>query len=124
MSSSSKNNAYIFEQQNDVRLDELGSKISAIKNITIDIHQDVTDQDRLLDESPGSPILTDCFPRNWHYMNVLAQFVVTHKIFNKHPLAMKKDGGDVEDEEEDKRWCFSVIADNLMDVLYKFYFNL
>ncbi|KAI9267447.1 hypothetical protein BY458DRAFT_511818 [Sporodiniella umbellata] len=51
MYSSSKNNAYIFEQQNDVRLNELGSKISAIKNITIDIHQDVTDQDRLLDES-------------------------------------------------------------------------
>ncbi|KAL4207867.1 hypothetical protein AB4K20DRAFT_1950210 [Rhizopus microsporus] len=49
--SSSKNNGYIFEQQNDVRLNELGSKISAIKNITIDIHQDVTDQERLLDES-------------------------------------------------------------------------
>lgn len=51
MSSSSKNNGYVFEQQNDVRLNELSSKISAIKNITIDIHQDVTDQDRLLDES-------------------------------------------------------------------------
>ncbi|GAA5798328.1 hypothetical protein HPULCUR_003730 [Helicostylum pulchrum] len=51
MSSSSKNNGYVFEQQNDVRLNDLSSKISAIKNITIDIHQDVTDQDRLLDES-------------------------------------------------------------------------
>ncbi|KAI7903867.1 uncharacterized protein BX663DRAFT_505507 [Cokeromyces recurvatus] len=49
--SSSKNNGYIYEQQNDVRLNDLSSKISAIKNITIDIHQDVTDQDRLLDES-------------------------------------------------------------------------
>ncbi|KAI9468885.1 MAG: hypothetical protein EXX96DRAFT_589594 [Benjaminiella poitrasii] len=49
--SSSNNNEYVFEQQNDVRLNELSSKISAIKNITIDIHQDVTDQDRLLDES-------------------------------------------------------------------------
>ncbi|CAO3650650.1 unnamed protein product [Mucor hiemalis] len=51
MSSNSKNNGYVFEQQNNVRLNELSSKISAIKNITIDIHQDVTDQDRLLDES-------------------------------------------------------------------------
>ncbi|CAO3610998.1 unnamed protein product [Mucor fragilis] len=50
-SSASKNNGYVFEQQNDVRLDDLSSKINAIKNITIDIHQDVTDQDRLLDES-------------------------------------------------------------------------
>jgi hypothetical protein len=33
-SSSSKNNGYIFEQQNDVRLNELGSKISAIKNVS------------------------------------------------------------------------------------------
>ncbi|KAI8889552.1 hypothetical protein K501DRAFT_320249 [Backusella circina FSU 941] len=46
-----RDNDYVFEQQNDVRLDELSSKISAIKNITIDINQDVTDQDRLLDES-------------------------------------------------------------------------
>ncbi|KAI8378920.1 hypothetical protein BD560DRAFT_388961 [Blakeslea trispora] len=49
--SNSKNNGYIFEQQNDIRLNELSSKLSAIKNITIDIHQDVNDQDRLLDES-------------------------------------------------------------------------
>ncbi|OBZ89336.1 protein BET1 [Choanephora cucurbitarum] len=49
--SNAKNNGYIFEQQNDIRLNELSSKLSAIKNITIDIHQDVSDQDRLLDES-------------------------------------------------------------------------
>ncbi|KAI8084375.1 uncharacterized protein B0P05DRAFT_535347 [Gilbertella persicaria] len=49
--SNSKNNGFVFEQQNDIRLNELSSKISAIKNITIDIHQDVSDQDRLLDES-------------------------------------------------------------------------
>ncbi|KAI8990109.1 hypothetical protein BDB01DRAFT_494689 [Pilobolus umbonatus] len=51
MSTSKKDNNYVYEQQNDVRLNDLSSKISAIKNITIDIHQDVTDQDRLLDES-------------------------------------------------------------------------
>ncbi|ORZ17946.1 hypothetical protein BCR42DRAFT_412821 [Absidia repens] len=34
-------------------MNELGSKISALKNITIDIHQDVNDQDRLLNESNG-----------------------------------------------------------------------
>ncbi|KAL1925998.1 hypothetical protein VTP01DRAFT_7091 [Rhizomucor pusillus] len=45
------NSGYVFEQQNDVRMDELGSKISALKSITLDMHQDVTDQDRLLDES-------------------------------------------------------------------------
>jgi hypothetical protein len=32
-SSSKRDNDYVFEQQNDVRLDELGSKISAIKNV-------------------------------------------------------------------------------------------
>ncbi|KAI8992004.1 hypothetical protein BDF20DRAFT_847710 [Mycotypha africana] len=53
-SSASKGSGYVFEQQNDVRLNDLSSKISAIKNITIDIHQDVSDQDRLLDESHDS----------------------------------------------------------------------
>ncbi|KAI8336237.1 hypothetical protein BC941DRAFT_398207 [Chlamydoabsidia padenii] len=48
-----KDDGYIFEQQNDVRMNELGSKISALKNITIDIHQDVTEQDRHLNESQG-----------------------------------------------------------------------
>ncbi|KAI8062638.1 hypothetical protein BC940DRAFT_322020 [Gongronella butleri] len=32
-------------------MNELGSKISALKNITIDMHQDVNDQDRLLNDS-------------------------------------------------------------------------
>ncbi|KAI9498639.1 hypothetical protein BDB00DRAFT_394569 [Zychaea mexicana] len=50
-SRSDNNNSYVFEQQNDVRMNELGSKLSALKNITIDMHQDVNDQDRLVDES-------------------------------------------------------------------------
>ncbi|ORX50603.1 hypothetical protein DM01DRAFT_1097176 [Hesseltinella vesiculosa] len=50
-SGSSKKDGYLFEQQNDVRMNELGSKISALKNITIDMHQDVSDQDRLLGDS-------------------------------------------------------------------------
>ncbi|KAG2219575.1 hypothetical protein INT45_002533, partial [Circinella minor] len=45
------NNGYVFEQQNDVRMNELGNKLSALKNITIDMHNDVNDQERLLDES-------------------------------------------------------------------------
>ncbi|KAI9303234.1 hypothetical protein BJ944DRAFT_105891 [Cunninghamella echinulata] len=49
--SSRKDNGFVFEQQNDIRLNELGSKLSALKNITIDIHQDVTNQDRVLNES-------------------------------------------------------------------------
>ncbi|KAI9311427.1 hypothetical protein BX666DRAFT_1065868 [Dichotomocladium elegans] len=32
-------------------MNELGSKLSALKNITIDMHQEVSAQDRLLDES-------------------------------------------------------------------------
>jgi hypothetical protein len=32
-SSNSKNTGYVFEQQNDVRLNDLSSKISAIKNV-------------------------------------------------------------------------------------------
>ncbi|ORY91085.1 hypothetical protein BCR43DRAFT_498485 [Syncephalastrum racemosum] len=32
-------------------MNELGSKLSALKNITIDMHQDVTEQDRHLDEA-------------------------------------------------------------------------
>ncbi|KAI8096491.1 uncharacterized protein BX664DRAFT_324124 [Halteromyces radiatus] len=51
--SSRKDGGFVFEQQNDVRMNELGSKISALKNITIDIHQDVNAQDRLLNESHG-----------------------------------------------------------------------
>ncbi|KAI9243564.1 hypothetical protein BDA99DRAFT_544402 [Phascolomyces articulosus] len=48
---SDNNNSFVFEQQNDVRMNELGNKLSALKNITIDMHNDVNDQERLLDES-------------------------------------------------------------------------
>ncbi|CAO3687609.1 unnamed protein product [Umbelopsis ramanniana] len=43
-------NALMLEQQNDMRMQELDAKVSALKNVTIDIHRDVTDQD-LIDES-------------------------------------------------------------------------
>ncbi|KNZ59664.1 molecular chaperone HscB [Puccinia sorghi] len=37
-----------MEQQNDERLEALYSKISSIKNVTIDIHSDSQSQNRLL----------------------------------------------------------------------------
>ncbi|RUS27405.1 hypothetical protein BC938DRAFT_483299 [Jimgerdemannia flammicorona] len=49
-----QNDNLIYEQQNDVRLQELDDKVAALKNITIDIHREVTDQHRLLDESETS----------------------------------------------------------------------
>ncbi|KAG2185939.1 hypothetical protein INT43_002377 [Umbelopsis isabellina] len=44
-------NAYMLEQQNDYRMQELDAKVSALKNVTIDIHRDVTEQHDVLDES-------------------------------------------------------------------------
>ncbi|CAG8575156.1 25389_t:CDS:2 [Gigaspora rosea] len=40
-----------FEQQNDYRLEELNSKLSALHKITIDIHNEVSDQGNLLDDT-------------------------------------------------------------------------
>ncbi|KAH8549688.1 hypothetical protein BGW37DRAFT_522351 [Umbelopsis sp. PMI_123] len=44
-------NALMLEQQNDVRMQELDAKVSALKNVTIDIHRDVTEQHDLIDDS-------------------------------------------------------------------------
>ncbi|KAG2189315.1 hypothetical protein INT44_004457 [Umbelopsis vinacea] len=44
-------NALMLEQQNDFRMQELDAKVSALKNVTIDIHRDVTEQHDLIDES-------------------------------------------------------------------------
>ncbi|KAL0077099.1 hypothetical protein F4703DRAFT_1882191 [Phycomyces blakesleeanus] len=52
--STNKDNGYVFEQQNDVRMHELGSKLSVLKNITLEMQQDVEDQDRLLNESQNA----------------------------------------------------------------------
>jgi len=42
--------ARIIEQQNDVRLQDLHSKVSALRNITIDIHDSAADQS-MIDQS-------------------------------------------------------------------------
>ncbi|GAB5592566.1 hypothetical protein Unana1_07466 [Umbelopsis nana] len=44
-------NAFMLEQQNDYRMQELDAKVSALKNVTIDIHRDVTEQHDLIDDS-------------------------------------------------------------------------
>ncbi|CAB4378974.1 hypothetical protein RhiirA5_346869 [Rhizophagus irregularis] len=44
-----------FEQQNDLRLQDLSSKLSSLHKITLDIHNDVNDQvNNVLDESGNS----------------------------------------------------------------------
>ncbi|KAI8995851.1 hypothetical protein BC832DRAFT_535795, partial [Gaertneriomyces semiglobifer] len=44
----------LLESQNDDALSSLHSKISAIKNVTINIHDDVVSQNRLLDNMENS----------------------------------------------------------------------
>ncbi|GES77522.1 BET1 homolog [Rhizophagus clarus] len=47
--------ANTFEQQNDLRLQDLSSKLSSLHKITLDIHNDVNDQvNNILDESGNS----------------------------------------------------------------------
>ncbi|KAL1923224.1 uncharacterized protein VTP21DRAFT_9600 [Calcarisporiella thermophila] len=44
-----ENTEYLFEQQNDLRMQELDAKVRALKHVTIDIHRDVEEQNRYLD---------------------------------------------------------------------------
>ncbi|KAK3821233.1 MAG: hypothetical protein J3Q66DRAFT_332877 [Benniella sp.] len=61
-SSGSNHNAYnreqqtalLFEQQNDLRMEELASKVAAINQITVDIHNEVHGQNAILDQSSNS----------------------------------------------------------------------
>ncbi|RHZ68256.1 hypothetical protein Glove_296g55 [Diversispora epigaea] len=46
---SSIDNASQFEQQNDIRLQELNSKLSALHKITLDIHNEANDHNNILD---------------------------------------------------------------------------
>ncbi|RIA98600.1 hypothetical protein C1645_749260 [Glomus cerebriforme] len=48
------NTANTFEQQNDLRLQDLSSKLSSLHKITLDIHNDVNDQINILDDSGNS----------------------------------------------------------------------
>ncbi|KAJ1978937.1 hypothetical protein H4R35_001708 [Dimargaris xerosporica] len=41
--------ARLLETQNDARLEELSSKVSALRNVTIDVYNEVEAQHRLLD---------------------------------------------------------------------------
>ncbi|KAJ1989897.1 hypothetical protein H4R33_001895 [Dimargaris cristalligena] len=43
--------ARVLENQNDVRMEELASKVSALHKVTIDIHDEVQDQHGLLDQT-------------------------------------------------------------------------
>ncbi|KAI8594960.1 hypothetical protein EDD21DRAFT_392443 [Dissophora ornata] len=61
-SSTGNNNAYnreqqtalLFEQQNDLRMEELASKVSALNKITVDIHNEVHGQHAILDQNANS----------------------------------------------------------------------
>lgn len=56
--------AYEREQQNDSRLDELASKVSALRGITVDIYDSARDQ-HVLDNTVRSPflhLLLSCLP--------------------------------------------------------------
>ncbi|KAK3839629.1 MAG: hypothetical protein J3R72DRAFT_447690 [Linnemannia gamsii] len=61
-SSNQNNNAYnreqqtalLYEQQNDLRMEELASKVSALNRITIDIQNEVHGQHTILDQNANS----------------------------------------------------------------------
>ncbi|KAF9283915.1 hypothetical protein BGZ88_010248 [Linnemannia elongata] len=61
-SSSNQNSAYnreqqtalLYEQQNDLRMEELASKVSALNRITIDIQNEVHGQHAILDQNSNS----------------------------------------------------------------------
>ncbi|KAF9921929.1 hypothetical protein FBU30_008006 [Linnemannia zychae] len=61
-SSSNQSNAYnreqqtalLYEQQNDLRMEELASKVSALNRITIDIQNEVHGQHAILDQNANS----------------------------------------------------------------------
>ncbi|KAF9214863.1 Ubiquitin carboxyl-terminal hydrolase 38 [Podila verticillata] len=46
--------ALLYEQQNDFRMEELASKVSALNKITVDIHNEVHGQHALLDQNSNS----------------------------------------------------------------------
>ncbi|ORY90609.1 hypothetical protein BCR41DRAFT_427053 [Lobosporangium transversale] len=46
--------ALLFEQQNDLRMEELASKVSALNKITVDIHNEVHGQHAILDQNTNS----------------------------------------------------------------------
>ncbi|KAG0307167.1 hypothetical protein BGZ98_000921 [Dissophora globulifera] len=46
--------ALLFEQQNDLRMEELASKVSALNKITVDIHNEVHGQHAILDQNSNS----------------------------------------------------------------------
>ncbi|OZJ03478.1 hypothetical protein BZG36_02740 [Bifiguratus adelaidae] len=48
---SDESQAFLYEQQNELRMEELDSKVAALKSVTIDIHRDVTDQHRIIDDA-------------------------------------------------------------------------
>ncbi|KAG0295059.1 hypothetical protein BGZ96_012632 [Linnemannia gamsii] len=61
-SSSNQNSTYnreqqtalLYEQQNDLRMEELSSKVSALNRITIDIQNEVHGQHAILDQNSNS----------------------------------------------------------------------
>ncbi|KAG9291113.1 hypothetical protein G9A89_012985 [Geosiphon pyriformis] len=46
--------ARTYEAQNDLHLEELNSKVSALHKLTLDIHHEVNDQVNLLEETDSS----------------------------------------------------------------------
>ncbi|KAI8350303.1 hypothetical protein B0O80DRAFT_458687 [Mortierella sp. GBAus27b] len=46
--------ALLFEQQNDLRMEELASKVAAINKISNDIHIEVNGQNAILDQNSNS----------------------------------------------------------------------
>ncbi|KAG0277493.1 hypothetical protein BGZ95_005861 [Linnemannia exigua] len=46
--------ALLYEQQNDLRMEELASKVSALNRITIDIQNEVHGQHAILDQNANS----------------------------------------------------------------------
>ncbi|KAG0056362.1 hypothetical protein BGZ83_005278 [Gryganskiella cystojenkinii] len=46
--------ALLYEQQNDFRMEELASKVSALNKITVDIHNEVHGQHAILDQNASS----------------------------------------------------------------------
>ncbi|KAI7829376.1 hypothetical protein BC939DRAFT_441708 [Gamsiella multidivaricata] len=80
-SSSHNNNAYnreqqtalLFEQQNDLRMEELASKVSALNKITVDIQNEVHGQHTILDQNTNSfNDFGTSFAGTMHKLNVMA----------------------------------------------------